>query len=79
MNKMYILHYAEMDLEGSMGIDCLVFESVCEAVDKQKKIVDEFKKKYSNYRSQIIEEEVGTFKRVALADELAELQSHIVH
>lgn len=77
-NKYYILHYAIMDTDGSLCIDCKVYANMKEAKREQMRLLEEFKMKYDVYKNEVVEEEIGLFKRVAYENELMEMQSHVV-
>lgn len=75
--KIYILHYAQMDSEGNLSIDCDRFSTIQEAKDAQTNLNNIFKKTVNQNPEDIIFEEIGTFNRLEIKGSLAEIQSHI--
>ena len=76
-NVYYVLHHAMMDMDGSLNIDCVVYSDIEDAKRAQDLLLIEFKSRHDIYRNDLIEEEIGLFKRVAYENELMEIQSHI--
>ncbi len=75
---LYILHYASIDEEGALSIDCQgPFKSLKEARQQQATLITAFQTTHSHISVSEIEEHCGTFHRIAYNGLLTELQSHI--
>lgn len=75
---LYILHYAAIDEEGRLSIDCQgPFQTMECAKARQKTLMEAFRRKYTCNSDVLIEEECGTFHRMAYEGLLIEQQSHI--
>ena len=75
--KTFILHYAIIDSEGNLSIDCKRHNTLEEAKTAQATLNNNFKELAHPDPDNIIFEECGTFNRLAIKDTLAEIQSHI--
>ena len=74
----YILHYASIDEEGRLTIDCQgPFQTPESAKAQQEALMKAFQYKYDYYSDSQIEETCGQFNRVAYNGHLIELQTHI--
>ncbi len=74
----YILHYATIDGEGHLAIDCQgPFKTLEEAQERQAKVIDNFLNVHSTLSHEQTEEKCGSFHRLAYKEHLSELQSHI--
>ena len=75
---LYILHYATIDAEGRLSIDCQgPFTTKEAALKQQSTIINAFRTIHSHHSGDEIEEQSGTFHRIAWAGLPTELQSHI--
>ncbi|MBQ9835831.1 MAG: hypothetical protein IJO34_05870 [Akkermansia sp.] len=76
--KLYILHYATIDEDGHLSIDCRgPFQTFDEAHNRQLSIISDFLNSNAFLSSEQIEEKCGSFYRMAYKEHLSELQSHI--
>ena len=76
--NLYILHYAAIDEEGHLTIDCQgAFKILEEAKAQQEILLKACRSKYLSYSDVLIEEKCGTFHSIAYKGHLIELQSHI--
>ena len=75
--KIYILHFAQMDSEENLSIDCKKYSSIEEAKSAQVDLNNSFRKLVSHNPGDIIFEEIGSFIRLAIKNSPAEIQSHI--
>lgn len=74
----YILHYATVDDEGRLSIDCQgPFKTKEEAQREQSALISTYEATHQNLSTSQIEEHCGTFHRIAYAEQLTEMQSHI--
>lgn len=74
----YILHYATIDDEGRLSIDCHgPFKTMEDALIQQEALFQDFRDKHLCYSASQIEECCGTFRRIAYSGQLTEIQSHI--
>ena len=75
--SLYLLHYASIDEEGALSIDCQgPFKSLKEARQQQVNLLLAFQSKHPHF-SNPIEESCGTVHRIAYTEHLTELQPHI--
>ena len=75
--SLYILHYASIDEEGQLTIDCQgPFKSQGEAQQQQANQLRSFKNQHLNFSNPIVES-CGSFQRIAYIEHLTELQTHI--
>ena len=75
---LYILHYASIDEEGRLSIDCQgPFQTPESAKAQQKELMGAFRSKHLGYSDVLIEEIRGSFHRIAYIGHMTELQSHI--
>lgn len=75
---LYILHYATIDAEGHLSIDCQGPFPTKEAARRQQTVlIAAFQTTHSPHSPHEIQEHHGTFHRLAYAGLLTELQSHI--
>lgn len=75
---LYILHYASIDEEGALSIDCQgPFTTKEAALKQQATLITAFQSTHSHISVSEIEEHCGTFHRIAYNGLLTELQSHI--
>lgn len=76
--NLYILHYASIDEEGRLSIDCQgPFPTPEAAKAQQEALMEAFRSKYGCYSDAQIEENCGTFQRIAYKSHIIEFQSHI--
>ena len=75
--KIYILHFAQIDSEGNLSINCKMYSSIEEAKTAQADLINSFRILVSHNPGNIIFEEIGSFNRLAIKSSLAEIQSHI--
>ena len=73
--KTCILHYAIMDSDGNLSIDCKRHNTLEEAKTAQANLNNRFKELAPP--DNIIIEECGTFNRLVIKDNLAKIQSQI--
>ena len=75
---LYILHYATIDAEGRLSIDCQgPFTTKEDALKQQATLITAFQATHSHISVSEIEEHCGTFHRIVYNGLLTELQSHI--
>lgn len=75
--SLYLLHYASIDEEGALSIDCQgPFKSLKEVRQQQVNLLQTFQNQHIHLPKLIVES-YGTFRRIAYADHLSELQTHI--
>ncbi|MBP3499092.1 MAG: hypothetical protein J6J97_03270 [Akkermansia sp.] len=75
---LYILHYATIDAEGHLSIDCQgPFPTQETARKQQTALITTFQATHHHLSAHEIQEHHGTFHRLAYAGLLTELQSHI--
>lgn len=75
----YILQYASMNFEGVLSMDCLgPFDSMDDALQQQKMIMDEFARENTSMADAQIKEEIGNFQRIAYKNHQTEIQSRII-
>ena len=75
----YILQYASMNFEGVLSMDCLgPFDSMDDAKQQQKMIMDEFVRENTSMADELIMEEFRNFQRIAYRNDLTEIQSRII-
>lgn len=75
----YILQYASMNFEGVLSMDYLgPFDSMDNALQQQKMIMDEFARENTSMADVLIMEECGNFQRIAYRNDLTEIQSRII-
>lgn len=77
MNNIYILHYADIDLEGNLSINCNKFSCLEDAQKEQDTILNSFRKKLESNNYQFTEEQINLFKGISCGENLMELQTHI--
>ena len=76
--NLYILHYASIDEEGRLSIDCQgPFPTPEAAKAQQEALMEAFRSKYDCYSDAQTKEKCGTFQRIAYRGHIMELQSHI--
>lgn len=76
---LYILHYATIDAEGRLSIDCQgPFPTKETARQQQTTLITTFQATHRPHSPHEIQERHGTFHRIAYAGLLTELQSHII-
>ena len=60
-------------------MDCLgPFDSMDDAKQQQKMIMDEFARENASMADELIMEELGNFQRIAYRNDLTEIQSRII-
>lgn len=60
-------------------MDCLgPFDSMDDALQQQKMIMDEFARENTSMADELIMEEFGNFQRIAYRNDLTEIQSRII-
>lgn len=75
---LYILHYATINEEGRLSIDCQgPFKTKEEAQQQQSSPITNFRSAHRNLSTNEIEEHCATFHRIAYAGQLTKMQSHI--
>ena len=75
---LYILHYATIDADGHLSIDCQgPFPTKEAAQHQQTALITTFQATHHPHSPHEIQEHHGTFHRIAYAGLLTELQSHI--
>ena len=75
---LYILHYATIDAEGHLSIDCQgSFPTQEAAREQQTALITTFQDTHHHLSTHEIQERHGTFHRLAYTGLLTELQSHI--
>ena len=75
---LYILHYATINAEGRLSIDCQgPFTTKEAALKQQTALINAFQITLRHHSANEIVEQCGTFHRIAYAGLLTELQSHI--
>lgn len=76
---LYILHYATIDAEGRLSIDCQgPFPTQETAREQQTALITTFQTTHHHLSTHEIQEHHGTFHRLAYTGLLTELQSHII-
>lgn len=75
--KIYTLHYAIIDNDGALSIDCKNYSSIKDAENAQNQIVNEFIENHNYMLDEMTKEEYDSFKRIAYDDKQTELQIHI--
>lgn len=75
--NIYILHFAEINLEGILSIDCKKFSKLEDAQKEQDTILNSFRKKLESNNYQFTEEQINLFKGISCGENLMELQTHI--
>lgn len=74
----YVLHYAMIDEDGRLSINCQgPFKTLEEAKKRQATVVSNFLIVHHSLSNELLEEKCGTFHRIAFKDNLNELQIHI--
>lgn len=74
----YILHYATIDADGHLFIDCLgPFNTLEEAQERQANIIGDYLNAHRDISGEQMEEQCGLFHRIAYKGRLTELQIHI--
>ena len=66
MNNIYILHYADIDLEGNLSINCNKFSCLEDAQKEQDTILNSFRKKLGSNNYQFSEEQINLFKGISI-------------
>lgn len=75
---LYVLHYATIDAEGHLSIDCQgPFPTKETAQHQQTALITAFQTTHRPHSPHEIQERHGTFHRLAYTGLLTELQSHI--
>lgn len=75
---LYILHYAAIDAEGHLSIDCQgPFKTKEEAQQQQATLLLDFQNERQTMSNALIEERCGCFQRIAYKEQPAEIQTHI--
>ena len=60
-------------------MDCLgPFDSMDDALQQQKMIMDEFARENTSMADELLMEEIGKFQRIAYRNDLTEIQSRII-
>jgi hypothetical protein len=68
-----------MNFEGVLSMDSLSpFDSIDDAQQQQKMIMDEFARENTSMSDELIMEECGNFQRIAYRNDLTEIQSRII-
>ena len=75
--NIYILHFAEINLEGILSIDCKKFSKLEDAQKEQDTILNSFRKKLGSNNYQFSEEQINLFKGISCGENLMEIQTHI--
>ncbi len=77
MNNIYILHYADIDLDGNLSINCERFSCLEDAQKEQETILDTFRKKLQSDNYEFTETHLRHFREISCTENLIELQTHI--
>lgn len=75
--KIYILHYASIDCDGGLNINCQKYSNIEDAKCAQEKSIEDFINNHSFMSDYLIKEKIGSFQRIAYEDYTEELQTHI--
>lgn len=76
--KIYILHSVIVDADGQVSFDCQSpYRSLAAAEKEQRRIVSQYQEGWRLRRLDMLEERCGRFIRVAVEENLEEIQSNI--
>lgn len=76
--KIYILHSVIVDADGQVSFDCQSpYRSLAAAKKEQRRIVSQYQEGWRLRRLDMLEERCGHFVRVAVEENLEEIQSNI--
>lgn len=76
--KIYILHSVIVDADGQVSFDCQSpYRSLAAAEKEQRRIVSQYQEGWRLRRLDTLEERCGRFIRVAVEENLEEIQSNI--
>lgn len=75
--NIYILHFAEINLEGILSIDCKKFSKLEDAQKEQETIIDTFRKKLQSDNYEFTETYIRHFREISCTENLIEIQTHI--
>lgn len=76
--KIYILHSVIVDADGQVSFDCQSpYRSLAAAEKEQRRIVSQYQESWRLRRLDTQEERCGRFIRVAVEENLEEIQSNI--